>query len=157
MRFLRATGIRLGELRAVTWPMVDLEGGLLVLDRANGRQRVVTLSTEASRILWEIRTEQQFDYQGIVFLNNEGRGVARTTLGENLRRLKERCGITGPGTLHGMRHALGARALAGGADLALVSTQLGHSCSAITRKLYARVSNPTREIRAAIAKGETPN
>jgi integrase/recombinase XerC len=149
LRFLRQTGCRTGELCAATWADVDLDRGIWTINRHKsrrftGRPKVVALVDEAVSLLRSMRGDE-----GPIFLNTRGRPWTPGVLAKQLRRLKQRHGITVNASLHGVRHRFACAAVANGAPLKLVSAQLGHATSAITERYYVDLSGEMDAIRDA--------
>lgn len=90
---------------------------------------------------------------GHIFRNNRGTPWTRRTLGQQLRRMKERFGIRTPASLHGIRHRFGTCAVAAGAPIKLVAQQMGHSSVTTTERFYVNLSGEIEAIRAAAEKG----
>lgn len=160
LRFLRLTGARLSELCAAVWQDMRIESGIWVIRKHKSRahtkkDKIVALVPEAIEVLEEIRRERaSCGVDELVFLNTRGTAWNRRTLGQHLRRLKKRHGITSQATLHGIRHRAATAAIAAGAPLKLVSQQLGHSSTAVTEKYYVHLGEEQiPEIARAIRQG----
>jgi integrase len=179
VRFLRLTGCRLSELCRATWADVDLDRGVWTIPwhksrKHTHRPKVVALVAEAVQLLQVVRNvvpavqagaagraeaagnerEAAVAASGAIFLNNAGRPWNRRALAQQLRRMKARYGITEKATLHGIRHRMATAAIANGASLKLVSTQLGHSTTAITERYYVHIGPEHLDaIRQAAALG----
>jgi len=153
-RFLRYTSCRLSDLCRATWPDVDPERGIIVLNHHKSRNKtrkpkVIALVPEAIELLIEVRQEQDSEYMGEIFLNNCNRPWNRRTLGQNLRRMKKAGKVETPATLHGIRHNAATQAVRNGARMKFVSLMLGHASQAITEKYYVHVSEDIDGILAA--------
>lgn len=163
VRFLRLTGCRLTELCQATWGDVDLDAGLWTIPKHKSRKftkrvKVVALVAEAVALL---RSMAGADAAGSVapampaspaigagvsrflFLNTRGSPWSRYSLGETLRRVKKKHGITTKATLHGIRHRCAAAMIDGGAPIKMVAEQLGHSSVAVTERYYFEPSAQT--------------
>lgn len=169
LRFLRLTGCRLSELCAATWADVDLDRGVWVVPKHKSRRhtrkpKLLALVPEAVALVRAVAAAQakQGATFGVaaaaplapIFTNSRGTAWNRRTLGQQLRRLKRRHGITEPATLHGIRHRFGSAAIAAGAALKLVSVQLGHASSAVTERFYCDLSGEIEALRAAAQLGQ---
>lgn len=120
-RILFLTGLRLGEVRALSWRQVDLErraivvarnmsAGELVQTPKGGRARIVPLATRAVEVLR--RLSERDAYTGpddLVFGNRFGEVIDDSAL---RRRYNAACAAAGLRrvTLHGLRHASGSHA-----------------------------------------------
>jgi len=154
-RFLRLTGCRLSDLCRMNWADVDLVRGVVILARHKSRKRtkkpkVIALTTAAAELLVEVRSlHPKAGGEDPVFTNNRGTCWTRRTLGQQLRRIKDRYGIATAATLHGIRHQFGTEAVRRGASLKMVSLQLGHSSVLVTEKYYLHLDKDIEAIRAA--------
>lgn len=171
VRFLRLTGARLSELCAATWADVDLDLGLWTIPkhksvRFTHKPKLVALVPEAVQLLRDLEVAagagapgaeavQAPDARGApIFLNNRGTPWNRRTLGQQLRRMKRRLGISERATLHGLRHAMATAALGNGAPILLVAEQLGHASPVITTRYYwHRSAQHLEAVRDAAARG----
>ena len=173
LRWLRLTGCRLSEMCEATWADVDLERGIWTIPRhksrkITGKTKIVALVGQAVRLLRgmapaaaETRAAgnavpsdaAETAPAGTIFLNGRGTPWNRRSLGQQLRRMKRRYGITTPATLHGVRHRFAGQAVANGAPLALISAQLGHATVAVTQRYYVDLSGQIEAIRAAAELG----
>lgn len=155
LRFLRLTGCRLSGLCRMTWPDVDLDAGVIVLQhhksrRTKCRSRPIVLLPEAVDLLIELGRDQGETLQGVVFRNHYGTAWTRRALGQALRRLKIKTGIRSAATLHGIRHQFATVAVRQGAPIKLVSLQLGHSSVSVTERYYLHLDQDLETIRDAI-------
>ncbi len=144
VRFLRLTGCRLGEMCGMTWRDVDLQAGIVTLQRHKSRRhtrkaKMIVLLPEAIDLLREIRAMQPEGYDGVVMLNSRGKPWTKNTLGQHLRRMKERGEVQTDAGLHGIRHGFAVTAIANGAPLKLISAALGHQSSAVTERFYVKL------------------
>lgn len=120
-RVLWLTGIRVGELAALTPRQVDLEGGWLYIEAHDQwtpkakHARKVPLCQEARDILR--RRMQEFPAR--LF-------PTRPAIQQRMLRLKRKLGLVGI-CCHSFRHAFGSRLLRSGADLKTVASVLGHA------------------------------
>jgi integrase len=169
------TGMRQGELLALSWRDVDLEratvqvrGSLqrgfdneLVISEPKTRSstRQVLLSQLAVdalvRHLGRQRVQREaagasWDDQGLVFTNELGRPVNASNLRyRSFVPLLERAGIEGL-RFHDLRHSAATLLLAQNVHPKVVSEMLGHTDIGITLDLYSHVT-PTMQAEAANA------
>jgi integrase len=148
-------GLRLGEIRALTWADVDLEAGTLTVRRSllpdgvpkapktEAGTRTVPLLPALRRLLvaWKLRSP----YTGptaLVIATADGRPVSERNLRRALEAAKETAGFATSNerlSWHSLRHSF-ASLLA--TDLELPATTLarltGHSDAGFTLRVYAR-------------------
>jgi integrase len=141
------TGLRLGELLALSWTDVDLEAGRLWVRRAvargivgtpkNGRSREVALSQQATAAL-EAHARRSL----LVFSDSEGKmltkGATKAPLANALKRAKLRhIGW------HALRHTFASHLVMRGAPIKAVQELLGHSTIEMTMR-YSHLSPDAR-------------
>jgi integrase len=158
------TGMRLGEILALRWVDVDLEGASLqvrgTLNRSSeglkigepktsGSRRKVALGESAIEALRRHRLSQtaerllrgpDWEVRGLVFTNEIGKPIEAT----NFRRrsfepLLEKAGVP-PMRFHDLRHTAATLLLGLGVHPKIVSERLGHSRVGITLDLYSHVT-----------------
>jgi integrase len=153
------TGLREGELAALTWGDVDLQGATIRVRRTfsggkigptKGRTaRTVDLPSEAVDLLgrWWGESGKPGD-NALVFPREDGSGhqpfwrFTRVVLYPAMKRAGiPRAGATGEDRdFHSTRHTFARIALEAGIPLSWVSRQLGHSSEAVTDRHYGHWS-----------------
>ena len=141
--------MRRGELFALTWRSVELQGGRITVHGAtakSGRTRHLPLNSEALAVLhgWH---DQSADKSGLVFPAKSGAAF------NNVRRswegvLRKDAEITGF-RWHDLRHTFASKLVMAGVDLNTVRELLGHSDYAMTQR-YAHFAPEHKA--AAVAK-----
>ena len=157
------TGLRMGELLALTWDRVDLERGDLSvtqsLSRVHGVTEIWTTKTRGSvravpiaeplRLVLAAHRERQAAQRGpaadwdrswgdLVFCKRDGQPLNRTTVTRAFRDRLEGAGLRRR-RFHDLRHGAATLWLAAGVDLKTVSSLLGHSTIATTANIYTSV------------------
>jgi integrase len=158
------TGLRRGELLALRWGDVDLERGLLTVQRAIERvdrcsrfkdpktkrsRRTISLPrfvvdrlrrhrAERAQWLWA-KGLGRLSADTLVF-ERAGEPWVPNTFGTAFMRVLRSAGIPHL-RLHDLRHTFASMALAAGVDLKTVSNALGHSTISTTADIYAHVSD----------------
>lgn len=154
------TGLRLGECCALTWDNVDLrnneiyvcatlinDGGWMVQEIPKTKSSIRTVQIPAK--LHEYLSEERllamttrmkygsyYTNTNFVCRHENGRGLTP----DNIRYFNQWCkNALGHGSFHSLRHTYATMLLEHGADLELVSKQLGHSSIVITAKVYSHV------------------
>jgi integrase len=159
----RHTGLRQGELLALRWEDVDLEGKTLQVRRtltrdggklavgptktAKGR-RTVKLTRDAAEALREHLTRQleeidvlgdSYGPGGLVFASTKGTPINPTNLRKrSLAPLLVRAGLPHQ-TFHQLRHTAATILLLKNVNPKIVSEMLGHASIAITLDTYSHV------------------
>ena len=117
IRLMAETGIRLSEVIALTACDLDLDAGLVTIQRGKGgRGRVIPVgpaTTAAIRTYLATRQQQRHADRPELWLGERRCGLAADALYRSLRRRAERAGITGFRP-HRLRHTAAHRWLAAG-------------------------------------------
>jgi len=146
------SGLRQGELLALTWADVDFEQGVLRVRKSLDRQqrrldlktrnamRDVVLMPALARLLQEHKNASGYSGAGnYVFVSQRGtplywRNLSRRALQPALRK----AGIA-PLRWHDLRHTYASLLIAQGANIVYASRQLGHGSSDITLRCYSHL------------------
>ncbi|MFH0828339.1 MAG: tyrosine recombinase XerC [Candidatus Omnitrophota bacterium] len=127
-----STGMRIGELSALSLDDLDFIGGIVKLKGKGKKERIAPIGDKAILSLREY-LEKRKKQSSAVFLNKRGtritdRGV-RNIVGKYLRIAGLRQGISP----HTLRHSFATHLLNRGADLRTVQELLGHANLATTQ------------------------
>jgi integrase len=157
------TGIRQGELAALSWEDVDLDGprpAITVRHSADtrvsppritptktGKDRRVRIGPRTVEVLRAHRSRQRFERMkapawedpGLVFPNDRGQVRRSGSVRRTLKRLLKKAGLPSTFRFHDLRHTAGTLALRQGMTLHAVSKMLGHADPAMTLRRYAHV------------------
>ena len=175
IKFDLFTGLRQGEIIALTWDCVDFQSGLITInkqlqrDREKGGQfHFTTLKNDRTRriqapcfVLDILREERQKQNQYRLFFGadwkNEMNLVFVDELGDFIRpnalyrAFKGICSDIGiPATrFHDLRHTYAMLALQNGDDVKTVQEAVGHATAAFTLDVYGHVSQRMKQDSAA--------
>ena len=149
------TGLRIGELMALTWNDIDFKNKTLSVNksRAKGKidgktalyikdpksesgTRLIPLSDRAIYALQKIKECSSSDSELIVSNTSSESNITRT-INRMLFRAgceTEKCG------LHALRHTFGSLLLEKGVDLKTISYLLGHSDITVTANIYLHIT-----------------
>ena len=142
-----STGIRIGELCALTVHDVDLSGGYVRINQGKGgKDRVVPLGRHATAYMKEYlchvrsRWTRKRREERALFLGERcHRPLNPRILGDLITQYAEAAGIKKTITAHSLRHTCATHMLAGGADIVYVQRLLGHADITTTQR-YTRVA-----------------
>lgn len=167
-RIALATGLRRGEVLAVTWGAVDLEGGTLSVlrsltcdgelkepkTRAGLRTLALDAATLAHLAAWKERQAAEMRKFGErqtaltpVCCSNVGGYLNPANFTHWWEGWREKAGFPGL-KMHELRHTQATLLLANGVDVKTVQTRMGHANASITLDWYAHAV-PGKDAQAA--------
>ncbi len=143
---LYASGMRAGELVALSLEDVDFDEGVIRVIGKGDKERVTLIGREAVQALNRyfrkgrplLMTAQTADH-GAVFVNRYGGRLSDRGVRKMFTRYCEAASAGMKITPHVLRHTFATHLLANGADLRLVQELLGHS-SLATTQMYTHVT-----------------
>jgi integrase len=94
---------------------------------------------KARRAQWQLAAGPAWPDTGLFFVRRNGRAWHPGSVSQRFRRLIQR-GDFPPVRLHDLRHSAATIALQAGVDIKVVSEQLGHSTTTLTRDTYQSVA-----------------
>jgi integrase len=146
VRFLTATGLRLGEACNLRWADVDWPAGVATLRKTKaGKVQHVPLSSEAVAIL---RALGPHDGDACVFAWPDGRPWTPGYVTHAFGGAVEDAGVKDL-HVHDLRHSFACRLLRGGVDIYAVSKLLRHA-SVVMSERYAHLSQS--DLKAAVER-----
>lgn len=145
LELLYACGLRVTEAATLRLEQVDLETGCVRVLGKGGKERVVPLGRPAGAALRDyLETERERLVRGrrspFVFVRAGGHALSRQAIWKIVKRRAAAAGVRLPTSPHTLRHSFATHLLAGGADLRVVQTLLGHSDVATTQ-VYTHVAD----------------
>ena len=138
------TGLRIGELAALTWDCVDFEDRVITIDKAEiyhqksaiheigetktGEIRYIPITDEIEQLLIRVKSaEEKYGFIGeYVFSGKFGR-ITKNAIGKYIRSVCERCELPDIKTIHSFRRTLNSKLKFVGADTETAASMLGHS------------------------------
>jgi integrase len=160
---LRDSEVRLGKKEATINNQIATIGSTPVQkppkSRAGNRDLIIDDDTakvlaayKARRATWQLAAGADWPDTGLFFVRPDGRAWHPSSVSQRFRRLIKRCGMP-PIRLHDLRHSAATIALAAGVDIKVVSEQLGHTTTTLTRDTYQSVVKQLhRDAADAVAK-----
>lgn len=167
------SGMRLGELLALSWDCVDLDAATVTVKRSldtkgKGGPRVKDVKTKHSRrrirlVPGTVAALRQLQLRtGPVFANTRGGYLAHNNLTRRvLKGILRRAGLQGI-RFHDLRHTCATLLLSAGVNVKAVASRLGHSSVVITLDTYAHVmpeddASIMREMCKIVQYAESPH
>ena len=159
-----ATGLRRGELLGLKWTDIDLDRGVLKIQRAISRQngkvveaplktknayRTLPLSADAIDVLKA--QKNKVGSSEWVFPSPTGDPMSPDSVLHMLQRVLKRAGLPRI-RFHDLRHTFATMALQNGVDVKTVSSMLGHYSAGFTLDTYAHVTTDA-QLKAAQTMG----
>ena len=164
---LISTGLRVGELLALTWDSIDFKNNTInvnkTLSRVKGELFNPTKTESSNRIVPILETIMEFlkshkvqqsitklqvgkDYNpyNLVFTNIYGAPVSFSTFAKSLKRLLKDNGLPELSP-HKLRHTFATRGLESGMDMKELQVLLGHSTMKLTSDTYTHVLDKQKE------------
>ena len=168
------TGMRRGELLALRWKDVDLDGAKLRVEQSleqtkrgglvfkapktrHGR-RTITLPSSTAAVLrdhWKATLERRLQLRqgktpdsALVFATWDGNTRSPNALTKEWRRAVHAAKLKA--TFHSLRHSHASSLIAAGIDVLSISRRLGHGSPAITLGVYGHLFKPDDRAAAAI-------
>ena len=150
------TGIRVGELCALTWDDISLENNMIHVHRTmqriqtpDGEKKTAILIAEPKSqcsirdipIAGTLREKlmQQSVKEGYVLTGNKNKYVEPRTMQNRFKAIVERCGIR-DAHFHTLRHTFATRCIEVGFDVKSLSEILGHANVSISLNRYVHPS-----------------
>lgn len=146
------TGLRIGELLALTWDDVDLQKGIMTVSKSchdsweNGKyvKIIDTPKTDCSvrtipipkQLLARVKEHKKSSSGNYVVIGKSIHGAQVRSYQKTFEMLLNRLHIAHKG-FHSLRHTFATRALECGMDIKTLSEILGHKNPTITLKRYA--------------------
>ena len=146
------TGIRLGELLALTWQDVNFEKRYLNINKTafyikqDGRNMILTNEPKtkssnrilplSKNLLEMLENKKQASNSDYIISTRDGKQVSPRSYQRTFERLLKRLNIAYK-NFHSLRHTFATRALELGLDVKTVSELLGHKNPVITLNQYA--------------------
>ncbi len=158
------TGMRMGELFALTWADIDFDNEIIRVNKnltvvgdyddntstktktlinstkTESGEREIPMTKQALQVL-KAQKERNNDDCVFVFHSKNKTPLMKRNVYRVFERLLKLSDISSPVTFHSIRHSFATRLLERGADIKTVSTLLGHQSIQITLDIYSHVSN----------------
>lgn len=165
------SGMRRGELCGLTWNDVNLETGMIDINKTEqytpktgivedetknaSSKRIIKVPPEVVEVLKEHKLQQSVDRlkaeewidTGKVFTQRNGLPINPDSLTRYLKEIVNRYNLP-PVTIHGLRHTNASLLIAAGTDIRTVSNRLGHADMSTTMNIYTHAIRKVDEAAA---------
>lgn len=165
------TGLRMGEILALSWDCIDFKKGTLRVYRQlhqvkgqyiygslkNDKPRSLMLAQVVLDQLRRQRAEQRrwklaagsawMNDDDLVFTDEIGRHLSPNTVRSALHRVTDPMGLEGF-RFHDLRHSYAVASLQAGDDLKTLQSNLGHHTAAFTMEVYGHVTESMQQASA---------
>ncbi|MFT4255384.1 MAG: tyrosine recombinase XerC [Pseudoxanthomonas sp.] len=128
-----SSGLRLGELCALRWRDLDLQGGLVGVTGKGNKQRIVPVGSQARAALQAWRDETGAANDAPVFPGRGGAPITPRAVQIRIKQLAQRQGLFKHVHPHMLRHSFASHILESSGDLRGVQELLGHADIATTQ------------------------
>ena len=149
-----ATGLRRGELLALTWADIhhttrvlsvnksleETKRGLRLKHTQSGKSRRCTLPQTVMILLPQYDRKGNL-HEGLLFPDEDGNWRKPALVSQIIARRMKQAGIKNA-SLHSLRHTHASHLLSNGMPVPAVSARMGHSDSAVTLRIYAHALPP---------------
>lgn len=169
-RLLAYSGMRKGELRALTWNDVDFNKNTIAINKTatidetgktviqlpktHNSTRVISMDQQTMAILREWQIKQRKDLlrlgynamngRQIVFNGKNNKPLSHVTLNDKFKNVQVKNGLKVI-SIHGLRHTHCSLLLAAGVPVNDVKDRLGHANIQTTLNIYAHVTKQQRK------------
>ena len=145
LQVLYATGVRVSELVSLRLFQINFNLGVISVIGKGDKERLIPLPFgvlgEIVEYVQETRPKLlKQRHSEYLFLNSSGNHLSREGFWKNITRYAKQAGIRRRVYPHLLRHAFASHMLAGGADLRVVQSLLGHA-DLSTTQIYTHVDS----------------
>mgnify|MGYP001603825377 CR=1 FL=1 len=135
--FLYYAGLRLDEVRNLTWQDIDFDREVIHLKTAKGdKERVVFLHQKLISALKMYNLKET----GLILVSQRDRKYNKRTIQQIVKSASKKSGIKKNVTPHTLRHSFATHLLEAGADIRYIQQLLGHK-DLRTTQIYTHVAN----------------
>ena len=166
------TGLRMGEILALSWDCIDFDKGTLRVYRQlhqvkgqyfygtlkNDKPRSLTVAPSVLEVLKEQRAQQRLwkmaagavweNGEDLVFTDEIGRHLSPNSVRTALHRITKRIGVEGF-RFHDLRHSYAVASLQAGDDLKTLQSNLGHHTAAFAMEVYGHCTEEMQQASAS--------
>lgn len=166
------TGLRMGEILALSWDCIDFKKGTVRVYRQlhqvkgqyfygtlkNDKPRSLTIAPTVLEVLKEQRAQQRkwklaagsawSNEENLVFTNEIGQHLSPNSIRATLHKITDSLGFE-RFRFHDLRHSYAVASLQAGDDLKTLQTNLGHHTAAFTMEVYGHCTDEMQQASAS--------
>jgi site-specific recombinase XerD len=131
------SGIRLSELVGITLDDIDTTKGWLKIRGKGRKERIVRIGKAAQKAIWRYLVYRPQNGRRELWLTEEGKPLDSSGVQSMVKRLKERAGVGGAGSIHRFRHTFALDFLRVDKNVFNLQYLLGHSDLDMVRRYTA--------------------
>ena len=161
------TGMREGEILALTWNNLDVENNNITIDKTLAKDdnnkvvvalpktaagyRTIKISDKTTQLLDSLRPDDVKQKPYVFWNARSATGFYYTkALYEAWEKIKKGVGITRPFTFHDIRHTNASNMIHQNVPIALITKRLGHSSIMVTYNTYGHLIQDCSEANIAV-------
>lgn len=164
---LLGTGLRIGELLALTWDDIDFKECMINVNKSLSRtnkgliveatktiksNRVVPVPKATMKALEELKESRKIisinkkiDGKSLVFQTKNGTYIIPRNFQRKFYSLRKKAKVSDEISVHGLRHTFATRLLEAGEDMRIIMELLGHAEISTTANIYSHVQEKTKQ------------
>jgi len=131
------TGVRLSELIGMKLSDIDNDKGYIKVLGKGAKERVVRIGKTTQKALWRYLIYRPQNGRKELWLTEEGKSLGSSGIQSLIKRLKQRAGINGNGSIHRFRHSFSINFLRQDRNVFNLQYLLGHSDLEMVRRYTA--------------------
>ena len=131
------TGVRLSELIGMKLSDIDNDKGYIKVLGKGAKERVVRIGKTTQKALWRYLIYRPQNGRKELWLTEEGKPLGSSGIQSLIKRLKQRAGINGDGSIHRFRHSFSINFLRQDRNVFNLQYLLGHSDLEMVRRYTA--------------------
>ena len=167
------TGMRVGEIIGLTWKCVDVEHGVIRIEKQlvqtrvkgqkyafgtlkNGKTRIIAPAPYVMEVLTKHQEDQERqkrkmgdfwdegDFPGLVFTHPDGSHYSQPTIWKEFQHILKAAGLEHH-RVHDLRHTFATNSIMAGDDIKTLQENMGHYSAAFTLDRYGHVTETMRK------------
>jgi site-specific recombinase XerD len=121
------TGLRLTEATMIKLYDIDNDNGHIKVIGKGNKERIVRMGKTTRKAIWRYLIHRHNASSQVLWLTEEGKPMTTSGIQSLVKRLKQRAGVFGDGTVHRFRHTFALNFLRADRNVFNLQYLLGHS------------------------------